>query len=96
MAKYKLTAHAEEDIREIYFYIGANNPAAADAMIEKFLIAFEHLSAFPESGHSRADLTDLHCRFWTVYPYLILYHPDAHPLEIIRVLHGYRDMETLL
>jgi antitoxin ParD1/3/4/toxin ParE1/3/4 len=33
---------------------------------------------------------------WTVYSYLIVYDPLTKPLEIIRVVHGARDLEVLL
>jgi hypothetical protein len=28
--------------------------------------------------------------------YLIVYRPDTNPLEIIRILHGMRDMKRIL
>jgi plasmid stabilization system protein ParE len=37
--------------------------------------------------------------FWTVqqYPnYVVVYRPETQPLEIIRVLHGMRDLKRLL
>jgi hypothetical protein len=35
--------------------------------------------------------------FWTVHPnYVIVYRPETQPLEIIRLLHGMRDLKQLL
>ena len=51
------------------------------------------------SGQVRKELTSRPVRFWTVqrFPnYLIVYRPDARPLQIIRILHGMRDLNRLL
>ncbi len=50
----------------------------------------------PTLGHLREDLTDEPLRFWSVRRYLIVYRPDADPLEIVRVLSAYRDVKKLL
>ncbi len=47
-------------------------------------------------GHLRQDLADEPLRFWAVYSYLIIYREDSDPLEIVRVLHGARDVKSLL
>ena len=44
------------------------------------------LASFPRMGHLRADITDEPYRFWSVYL------PDTKPLEIVRVMHGARDL----
>jgi antitoxin ParD1/3/4/toxin ParE1/3/4 len=35
-------------------------------------------------------------KFWPIYSYLIVYDPGTKPLQIIRVLHGMRDVEDIL
>jgi len=35
-------------------------------------------------------------RFWPVFSYLIVYDPLKKPVEIVRVLHGKRDVEEIL
>ena len=47
-------------------------------------------------GHLREDLAREPLRFWPVYSYLIIYRPDSRSLEIVRVLHGARDVKNLL
>jgi plasmid stabilization system protein ParE len=34
--------------------------------------------------------------FWSVFSYLIVYNPAKRPVEIVRVLHGKRDVERIL
>lgn len=47
-------------------------------------------------GHLREDLTRRPFRFWPVYSYLIVYRPETRPIQILRVLHGARDVKSLL
>jgi antitoxin ParD1/3/4/toxin ParE1/3/4 len=54
------------------------------------------LAEMPEMGHLREDLAEEPLRFWPVYSYLIIYRPDRNPLEVVRVLSGYRDIADLL
>ncbi len=47
-------------------------------------------------GHFRGDLVANPLRFWRVRDYLIIYRSEKKPLEIVRVLHGKRDVQALL
>lgn len=50
----------------------------------------------PGKGHTREDITDLPVRFWAVDSYLIVYDPGKRGIEILRVLRGARDAESIL
>jgi plasmid stabilization system protein ParE len=61
--------------------------------------ACDLLADSPFAGRARKDLTPLPVRFWVVHPYskyLIVYDPEKKPLQIIRVLHGARDLPSVL
>jgi antitoxin ParD1/3/4/toxin ParE1/3/4 len=58
--------------------------------------ALELLGRHPGSGHVRQDLTDRPVKFWPIYSYLIVYDPQADPIQIIRVLPGMRDLHDIL
>jgi len=50
-------------------------------------------------GTVRRDVTSLPVRFWTVqrFPnYVIVYRPETVPLQVIAVLHGRRDLKSIL
>ncbi len=47
-------------------------------------------------GHIREDLTAQQVLFWPVGVYTIIYRPRTTPLEIVRVLHGSRDIPSLV
>ena len=99
MASFRLTPDAIDDLDAIWLYICKNNLAAADAVEDEIRSACAMLAKGPLRGHLRPDLTKLPVRFWTLrrYPnYMIVYRPDSKPIEIIRVLHGRRDLKRLL
>lgn len=96
MADFVLTPAAEGDIVGILDYIEQDNPSAAIRVREALLDAMRLLAEHPGIGHTRADLADEVVRFWPVFSYLVIYRPDTHPIQIVRVLHGKRDVRRLL
>ncbi|WP_052668762.1 type II toxin-antitoxin system RelE/ParE family toxin [Nitriliruptor alkaliphilus] len=96
MASLLLSAPAASDLREIHAYIAADDPAAARRILDDLRDAMHRLADLPGLGHVRDDLADETLRVWTVHPYLVIYRPETRPLQIVRVLSGYRDIATLL
>ena len=99
MSRYQFTPQALSDFFEILNFIAEGSPAAADRVEEAILQACEFLAGSPHAGRVRSDLTDLPVRFWTIQPYLnylVIYDPEARPLQVLRILHGARDLPTLL
>jgi plasmid stabilization system protein ParE len=66
----------------------------ADRVQRELFDAFDELVAMPHQGHRRDDLIDLPVLFWPVRSYLIIYRPQV-PLEIVRIIHGARDIPSL-
>jgi plasmid stabilization system protein ParE len=63
----------------------------------RFVAAFRLLAKRPDLGHRREDLflqTDI--RFWPIGVYLILYRADRTPIEIVAVVHGARDVPSIV
>jgi len=96
MSDFKLAPQAFRDIDELWDFIAEDNLDAADRVRDEIFAACEKLAEMPGMGHLREDLADEPLLFWRVYSYLIVYRPDPQPLEIVRVLHGARDVERLL
>jgi antitoxin ParD1/3/4/toxin ParE1/3/4 len=97
MGRFVLTPAARADLVEIANYIREQgSPDAARRVGEELRLAMRKLADMPGMGHLRSDLADESLRIWSVYSYLILYRPQTNPLQIIRVLHGARDVETIL
>ena len=97
MARYLLSPEAKEDLREIRGYlVSKGGSRVARYVLQEISAAFRLLASHPDAGHQRKDLTPLPVKFWPVFSYLVVYDPAAHPLAIVRVLHGRRDVEAIL
>ena len=91
-----ISEDALADIDEIWLYIAQDNVTAADKMSSKIYDTMYQIADYPRIGHIREELTDQPFRFLSVYDYLIVYDPTKTPVEIVRVLHGQRDMKSVL
>ncbi len=83
---------AEDDLVAIWIYIAADNESAADALLDRLEDAFGLLAENPLIGRGRPELAP-HVRSFAVRRYVILYLPADDGIEIIRVVHGARDIE---
>jgi plasmid stabilization system protein ParE len=52
----------------------------------------KRLAEFPGIGHLKQEANDDTLRFWSIYSYVIVYRENTNPLEILRVIHGARDI----
>jgi plasmid stabilization system protein ParE len=94
------TEIARADVRNIAEYLANSNPVAAQQFAEEFILCVRQLSDFPFVGHNlrglRADLSAraVSRRF---SKYLVIYRQiGPTELEIVRVVHGSRDLPHLL
>lgn len=97
MSPYVLAPEARTDLREIRdFYVAEAGTEVARGVLTELRTAFRFLVENRHVGHTRQDLTHREVRFWPVRAYLVVYWPEADPIEIIAVLHGSRDVERVL
>jgi plasmid stabilization system protein ParE len=96
MPKYTLSPKALNHIQNIWDFIAADNQDAADRIVDELFAAFERLAEWPGIGHTRSDLTQVDVRFWTVRSYLIVYREKPLPVQIVAILHGARDIPSII
>jgi plasmid stabilization system protein ParE len=92
---YDFHPKAEDDFTDIWDFIAADSPDAADRVTDEIIDRIEGLVKFPHQGHRRVDLTSRPLRFVRIYDYLIAYAPDEQPLWIVGILHGSRNPRVL-
>jgi toxin ParE1/3/4 len=92
--KLYVTSDAEQDLDEIESYIGKDNPRAAVNFVAQLTDRFSLLSRSPGIGHKRDELV-AGSRSVSEGNYLIVYRTSSDTVEILRVLHGARDLEQL-
>jgi toxin ParE1/3/4 len=85
---------ALSDLAEIWAYIAADSQKNADAFAALIHTKLQMLARRPRVGRARSELgRDL--RSFPVGSYVIFYVPITKGIEIIRVLHGARDIDAL-
>lgn len=89
MSRYALTAQAEADLRDIWSYIAADNPAAARAYIIRLFDRFTSIATHPAAFRVRRELTG-NFRACPADNHLILYRALNDRVEIVRVIHQRR------
>ena len=96
MKSYFLSSLAYQDLDEIVSHYAPLNPNVASKLLESVYQAMDTLANNPMMGHLKQDITSMPVRFWTFqWHYLIVYTCDD-PIEIVRILSGYRDLARLL
>ena len=98
MSVYVLSPEAEEDVFEIWRYLAEKaSIEIANRAEARLYEAFELLAKNPNLGHKRSDLSKYPVLFFRVrpYSYLVVYRTKI-PLEIVAVLHGKRNLGTVL
>jgi toxin ParE1/3/4 len=95
MASVVIRPRASEDLAEIWAHIAKDSVRHADKFAVLIDDHFEGLARRPQMGRRRSELApDL--RSLPVGRYVIFYLPHAKGVEIVRVLHGARDIGSIL
>ncbi len=97
MIRIEVAPQAREDLKRIWRYL-ANEASLdiADRVRGKVLATFETLARDPRIDHKREDLTSLKVNFYSFYQLMVIYSYDPETLRILGVIHGKRDVATLL
>ena len=95
MKRFRLSPEAARDIRESWVYVAEDSIPSARRLRLQIFDACQRLADHPGIGHSRPGLTEKPLLFWPVGSYLIIYKP-TRPIEIVRVVHGARDIPSLV
>src|SRR5687768_9009330 len=88
------SAASEQDAYEIALFIARDNPDAAFRLIDRFDETLQMLAQNPLAGRIREELAP-RTRSFPVGNYLLFYRPAEDGIELIRVLHGARDLRRL-
>jgi len=86
---------AAVDLAEIWAYIADDSPHYADVFVDLLDSKFQALARRPGMGRRRPELTP-DIRSFPVDRYVIFYVPRSRGVEIVRVLHGARDVDAMI
>jgi toxin ParE1/3/4 len=95
VSQFRISPRASADLIEIWSYIADDSVANADAFIDKLYEMLQVLGSQPGSGRGREELAP-GMRSFPFGRYVISYRVVTNTMEIVRVLHGSRDIESIL
>ncbi len=87
----RILPSAHLDLFEIWDYIATDSIAQADKMSDEFDRVFSLLAENPEIGRAREELEE-GLQSFPVAHYVIFYEAVQEGIEVLRVLHGARDI----
>ena len=92
--KLIISRQAIEDLINIWSHIALDNPDAADAFTDKLYTSCKNLTVMPEMGRPRGELLP-GLRSLTHKGYIIFYRSGNQKIEIIRILNGCMDVDSI-
>lgn len=94
MALHRYSARADADLLDIWLFIAADNPQAADRLLLDIDEQCRLLAENRRIGVARPEIAP-EARSWSLGRYLILYRAVPEGIEVVRVIHGARDLSQL-
>lgn len=94
MKQYVFSPLARQDFREIHDYIAEQDPDTALDFVTRLEQVCEKLAQMPEMGRARDELAPK-LRGLPVERYIIFYRITKAGVEIVRLLHSSRDIESI-
>ena len=89
-----ITATAQEDLVDIWSWIADESPASADRVLDRMQEVAHKLAELPKMGRARDDLLP-GLRSFVVGSYVMFYMVSPESLEVLRILHGRRDIDDM-
>jgi plasmid stabilization system protein ParE len=94
----RLLSLAERDLADIALFVAADNPTAADALVNRIERDLARLTRHPYLGKFPHDerLAALGYRVLVIDNYLVFYKVRGKTVLVHCILHGARDLPSLL
>ena len=93
MSRVTRRPHAEADILEIWGYIAEDSVVAADRWVDKLDEKFALWATQPMMGRARDELSP-GIRSLAFGRYVVFFQPLPDGVDVVRVLHGSRDIDA--
>lgn len=96
MKEYVLTIseQATHDLADIWLHVANDSPQVADKFLNLILEQCQLICSAPEIGRIRDELLP-GIRSFPIKRYIVYYRVAAQSIEIIRILSGYRDIDSI-
>ena len=94
MNTYSFSGEAIADLEVICDYIAQNNSDAAIKLFDAIRQKCKTIAQFPQMGKKYDQLSDS-LRGFIVDDYIIFYYPRKDGIDVVQVVSGYRNLESL-
>ncbi len=94
MKRHLISQPAIRDLENIVDYFSKYDVEAGEKFLTEFEKKCQYLASYPNIGRSYDDLQPF-LRGLNLGKYIIFYRIIDNGIEIVRVLSGYRDLESL-
>ncbi|MBW4695128.1 MAG: type II toxin-antitoxin system RelE/ParE family toxin [Lyngbya sp. HA4199-MV5] len=94
MNSYSFSEEAVRDLDELCEYVAQRNASAASRLFEAIRQKCKQVANFPKMG-KRYEALAPNLRGFAVQDYIVFYYPRPDGINIVRVVSGYRDLESL-
>ncbi|QLE54559.1 type II toxin-antitoxin system RelE/ParE family toxin [Nostoc sp. TCL26-01] len=94
MVKIVKRPRAELDLLEIWNFIAENNLDKADELLDLLAVKLQNLACNPGMGKRREELS-VGLRSFPVRNFVVFYQEIEDGIDVIRILHGSRDIESI-
>ncbi len=94
MKQHIISPEASQDLSSIIDYFASRNIDAGERFVDEFEKKCKYLANFPNMGRSYANIKP-ELRGIPLDGYIILYRIMDGGIEIVRVVSGYRNLESL-
>ena len=94
MSRVLITPQADLDVFEIALYIAEDDPGASERFLESLREKLDLLGGSRRMGRAREELAR-GLRSFPIGSYVLFYRPIPGGIELVRVLSGARDIDSL-
>ena len=88
----EFSANAVADLEDIALHIAKDNPLAAEAWVQKLIVAAERAATMPRAGRVVPEMEDPDIREVLLKTYRILYRVEAARILVLTVFEGHRKL----
>ena len=91
----KWSVPAKNDLKQIHDYIAKDSKYYAQNVVQEIVAKSEKLTDFPQIGRVVPEISDQNLRELIVYSYRLIYEISESGIEIIAIIHGRRDFNSV-
>ena len=91
----KWSVPARNDLKQIHDYIAKDSKYYARKVIQEIVAKTETLTELPEIGRIVPEISDQNIRELIVYSYRLIYEMSGTGVEILAIIHGRRDFNSV-